>query len=70
MNLIKEKRNEKEMTQEELAVKVGCSLKTIQAIEQFRRKPSLSLTIKLFKALKISLTKIEFFLESYTTKCS
>jgi len=70
MNFIKEKRIEKNITRKTLALRVNCSIKTIEAIEQFRRKPSLSLTIKLFKELQIPLNKIEFFLEQYTTKCS
>lgn len=68
MNLIKEKRKEKGMTQKDLAKKANISVKTIQAIEQNRRKPGQMLTIKLFKLLKIPITKLEFFLSEYTTK--
>lgn len=68
MNLIKEKRLNKNMTQTELAVKVNCSLKMIQSIEQNIRKPSTVLLLKIFKELKIPISKIEFFLNSYTTK--
>ncbi len=68
MNLIKKYREEKGMTQKDLAVKANISLKTIQAIEQSRRKPGQMLTIKLFKILKIPITKLEFFLKEYTTK--
>ena len=68
MNLIKEKREELNLTQKELAEKLNISLKTIQAIEQFRRKPGQLLTINLFKTLKIPISKLEFFLNQYTTK--
>lgn len=68
MNLIKEKREQLNLTQKELAEKLEVSIKTIQAIEQGRRKPGLLLTINLFKLLKIPISKLEFFLKQYTTK--
>lgn len=67
MNLIKEKREENGLTQKELALKVNKSLKTIQAIEQGKRKPGQILTLNLFKELKIPISKLEIFLEQYTT---
>lgn len=63
MNLIKEKREEVGLTQKELAEKVNKSLRTIQAIEQGRRKPGRVLTLKLFKLLKIPISQIKIFLE-------
>ena len=48
MNLIKEKREQLGMTQKELARSVNKSVRTIQAIEQCRRKPGQILTINLF----------------------
>lgn len=63
MNLIKEKREECGFTQKELAEKVNKSLRTIQAIEQGRRKPGRILTLKLFKVLKIPISQIKKFLE-------
>ena len=68
MNLIKEYREKLNMTQKDLAEKVNSSVKTIQGIEQNRRRPGGALSIKLFKTLKIPFTKLEFFLNSYTTK--
>ena len=70
MNLIKEKREQLNLTQKELAEKLEVSIKTIQAIEQGRRKPGQLLTINLFKLLKIPISKLEFFLKQYTTKWS
>lgn len=68
MNLIKEKREYLQLTQKELADKLNISIKTVQAIEQGRRKPGQLLTINLFKILKIPISKLEFFLNQYTTK--
>lgn len=68
MNLIKEKREVLKLTQKELAKKVNRSIKTIQAIEQGRRKPGQILTLNLFKVLKIPLSNLETFLNQYTTK--
>ena len=68
MNLIKEKREQLGMTQKELARSVNKSVRTIQAIEQCRRKPGQILTINLFKILKIPISKLEIFLRQYTTK--
>lgn len=68
MNLIKEKREHLNLTQKELAQKLNISIKTIQAIEQGRRRPGQLLTINLFKVLKIPISKLEIFLNQYTTK--
>lgn len=70
MNLIKKKRLEKNISRKELAEKVKCSIKMIEAIEQYKRKPGSSLMIRIFKELEIPITEIEFFLNDYTTKCS
>lgn len=69
MNIIKDYRLKKGWTQKELAYKVDISINMIQAIEQYVRRPGLQLTMKLFKVLKIPITKIEFFLNEYTTNC-
>lgn len=49
---IKEYRKKLEMTQEELADKVGVTRQTINALEQGRYNPSLELAYKITKALK------------------
>ncbi|MBR1883384.1 MAG: helix-turn-helix transcriptional regulator [Clostridia bacterium] len=67
MELIREAREKKGLTQKELADLLGISVRTIQAIEQGQRKPGQILTIKLFKVLKIPISKLEFFLQQYTT---
>lgn len=69
LNIIKENREKMGITQMELAKKVNKSYKTIQAIEQGRRKPGRVLTIQLFKILKIPMSKLEFFLQEQPTKC-
>lgn len=68
MNIIKEMRAKRGLTQKELASKVGTSYRHIQSIEQNVRKPSTELLIKIFKELKIPISKIEFFLQEQTTK--
>ena len=68
MNLIKEFREKQGMTQRQLANEANVSIRTIQGIEQNIRKPSTKLILKLFKILKIPLTRLEIFLSSYTTK--
>jgi transcriptional regulator with XRE-family HTH domain len=69
MNIIKQYRLKNNLTQKKLSEKVKISIHMIQAIEQNIRRPSMLLTIKLFKVLKIPITKIEFFLNEYTTIC-
>lgn len=68
MNLVKEYREKKKLTQQELADKVGVSVRTIQSIEQNLRKPSTNLMLSIFKILNIPLSRLEIFLNSYTTK--
>lgn len=70
MNTVKEYREKVGITQNELAIKVDRSVKTIQAIEQGIRRPGQDLTIKIFKTLKIPISKIENFLAEYHTNCS
>ena len=55
-NAIKEYRQKKRLTQEELALKVGVSRQTIISIERYRYKPSLELGMKIASSLK---TKID-----------
>lgn len=52
-----------DLTQQELADKVGCSRQTINSIEKGKFKPSIELVLKLSKVLE---TKVEelFSLES------
>ncbi len=52
---IKKYRNEKGLTQEDLAEKVGVSRVYIGYVEQGRNTPSLEVLEKIAKALKVSL---------------
>jgi putative transcriptional regulator len=47
-----------DLTQEELAQKVGCSRQTIHSIESSKFVPSVELALKLSKALKTPLEEI------------
>jgi len=51
-----------DLTQEELAQKVGCSRQTIHSIESSKFVPSVELALKLAKALKTPVSEI-FMLE-------
>ena len=52
-NTIKEYRQKKSLTQEELAFKAGVSRQTIISIERYRYKPSLELAMKIALCLQI-----------------
>jgi len=55
---IKKIRNEKGLTQEDLAEKVGVSRVYIGYVEQGRNTPSLEILEKIAKALKVKITEI------------
>lgn len=67
-NIVSVARNKKKLTQQDLAIKCGVSVKTIQAIEYGLRRPGSILAIKIFSILDIPLDDLENFLLSYTTK--
>lgn len=48
-------RNEKDLTQEELAITVGVSRQTINAIEKGKYLPSLELAFKLCRVFKLNI---------------
>jgi putative transcriptional regulator len=47
-----------EMTQEDLANKVGCTRQTIIALEQNKYVPSIELAFKIARAFKVSLEDV------------
>ena len=47
-----------EMTQQELAVRAGCTRQTIIAIEQGKYVPSLELAFKVARAFKVPLEEV------------
>ena len=47
-----------EMTQEELARRVGCTLQTIIALEQGKYMPSLELTFKIARVFRVGLKEV------------
>lgn len=66
MNKLKEIRERKNISQTELAVNVGVSVRHIAFIESGDRKPSLDLAFKISKSLGVSLEDI--FLREECTK--
>ena len=60
-NTIKEYRQKKKLTQEELALKVGVSRQTIISIERYRYKPSLELGMKIANSLKTKIDVLFYF---------
>lgn len=61
-NSVKLSRNEKKLTQEELAEQVGVTRQTIGLIEKEKYNPTISLGLKLSKVLNKSLDQL-FWLE-------
>ena len=61
-NSIKEKRQKKSLTQQELADLVGVSRQTIISIERYRYKPSLELGLRMAYALEVDINKL-FYLD-------
>ena len=57
-NTIRRLRFEKNMTQEELALRVGVSRQTIMSIEQGRTNPSILLALSISKALSVVVTEV------------
>ena len=60
-NNLKEVRQKKGLTQEELSTNVGVSRQTIISIERYRYKPSLELAMKIAKKLNIRIEKLFYF---------
>ncbi|HIF49764.1 MAG TPA: transcriptional regulator [Cytophagales bacterium] len=60
-NILREVRQKKKMTQEELGDKVGVSRQTIISIETYRYKPTLELAMKLSMKLKCKIEKLFYF---------
>jgi len=60
-NNLKEVRQKKGLTQEELGANVGVSRQTIISIERYRYKPSLELALKLSQKLNIKIEKLFYF---------
>ena len=61
-NSIKEKRQKRSLTQQELADLVGVSRQTIISIERYRYKPSLELGLKMAHVLELDINKL-FYLD-------
>lgn len=60
-NILKEVRQNKKMTQEELGDRVGVSRQTIISIEKYKYKPTLELAMKLSMTLKCKIEKLFYF---------
>ena len=61
-NSIKEKRQKRSLTQQQLADLVGVSRQTIISIERYRYKPSLELGLKIAHVLELDINKL-FYLD-------
>jgi putative transcriptional regulator len=66
-NTLKKHRQDKGLTQEELASLLGVSRQTIISIERYRYKPSLELGLKISNLLAIDINKL-FYLSSSDLK--
>ena len=60
-NNLKEFRNKKDYTQDDLGKNVGVSRQTIISIERYRYKPSLELAIKIAEELNVKIEKLFYF---------
>ena len=60
-NNLKEVRQQKGLTQEELATNVGVSRQTIISIERYRYKTSIELAMKIARKLDINTEKLFYF---------
>ncbi len=60
-NNLKEVRQKKGFTQEELGNSVDVSRQTIISIERYRYKPTLELAMKISKKLNIKIEKLFYF---------
>lgn len=63
-NILKEIRQKKKLTQEELSFSVGVTRQTIISIENYKYKPSLELAMKLALKLNCKVDKLFYFEES------
>jgi len=61
INNLKEFRNKKDYTQDDLGKKVGVSRQTIISIERYRYKPSLELAMKIAEELNVKIEKLFYF---------
>ena len=57
-NLVRDHRKRANMTQEQLAIKLGVSRQTIISIEKNKFDPSLSLAFELAAVLKVPINKL------------
>jgi len=62
-NRLKELRDERNMTQEDLAVKAGVSRQTIISLEKGKYNPSIILAYKLARVFQISIEDVFIFEE-------
>ena len=62
-NTLREVRQKKGLTQEELGSSVGVSRQTIISIERYRYKPTLELAMKIAEKLNIRIEKLFYFEE-------
>lgn len=53
-----------EMTQQELAEKIGCTRQTINALEQGKYVPSLSLAFQISRVFKVGIEQVFQYTES------
>ena len=60
-NILREVRQKKKMTQEQLGDAVGVSRQTIISIETYRYKPTLELAMKLSMKLNCKIEKLFYF---------
>ena len=60
-NNLKQVRQKKGLTQEELGANVGVSRQTIISIERYTYKPTLELAMKLAEELNIKIEKLFYF---------
>jgi putative transcriptional regulator len=60
-NNLKEFRQNKDYTQDDLGKSVGVSRQTIISIERYRYKPSLELAMKIARELNIKIEKLFYF---------
>ena len=63
-NILREIRQKKKLTQEELGFSVGVSRQTIISIENYKYKPSLELAMKLALKLNCKVDKLFYFEKS------
>lgn len=60
-NLIRELREQRQMTQEELAIKVGVSRQTIISLEKGKYNPSIMLAYNLAQVFSLSIEEVFVF---------